>query len=231
LIFFVEICLAFRASDFVLYTMRMIPKTRREFITHTSLAAAAMALAPHVRGQEQTKKAGYAIVGLGRFGAGQLLRSLPECKHARPTALVSGSPEKAQQLAQKYGIAEKSIYNYENFDRIRDNPDVDVVYIVLPNSMHAEYTIRAAEAGKHVLCEKPMAMNVEECEQMIAACRKHQRKLMIGYRLRYEPYNMHAIELCRSRKHGQVRVIESAHSFAIGPNEWRTDKKLSAAGR
>src|SRR5688572_2484850 len=205
--------------------------TRRQFLATTSLAAAAMALAPHVRGQEtQPKKLGFAIVGLGRFGAGQLLRSLPECKLAKPAALVSGSPEKAQQLAQKYGVPEKSIYNYENFDTIKDNPDIDVVYVVLPNSMHAEYTIRAANAGKHVMCEKPMAVSVEECNQMIVACKKNDRKLMIGYRLRYEPYNIHAIELCRNKTHGPVRVIESAHSFPIGQNEWRTDKKLAGGG-
>src|SRR4051812_469176 len=112
----------------------MARSTRREFLAASSLAAAAMALAPHVRGQDASqKKIGFAIVGLGRFGAGQLLRSLPECKLAKPTALVSGDPNKAQQLAQKYGVPEKSIYNYENFDNIKANPDVDVVYVVLPN--------------------------------------------------------------------------------------------------
>jgi predicted dehydrogenase len=193
-------------------------------------AAAAMALAPHVRGQDEPKKLGFAIVGLGRFGAGQLLRSLPECKLARPVALVSGHPDKARALAQKYGIAEKNIYNYDNFDSIKDNPEVDVIYVVLPNSMHAEYTIRAANAGKHVMCEKPMAISVAECEAMIGACKKNERKLMIGYRLRYEPYNMKAIELCHAKTYGAVRVIESTHSFPIGQGEWRTDKKLSGGG-
>ena len=208
----------------------MMKSSRRAFLARSTVAAAAMALAPHVRGQDAQKKLGYAIVGLGRFGAGQLLRSLPECKLARPAALVSGDPTKAKQLAQKYGVSEKSIYNYENFDSIKDNPDVDVVYVVLPNSMHKDFTIRAANAGKHVICEKPMAMNVAEAEEMIAACKKNNRKLMIGYRLRYEPYNMHAIEICRSKKYGETRVIESAHSFPIGEGEWRTDKKLSGGG-
>ena len=190
-----------------------------------------MALAPHAFGDDAPqKKLGFAIVGLGRFGAGQLLRSMPECKLCKPVALVSGHPDKAKKLADKYGISEKSIYSYENFDAIKDNPEIDVVYVVLPNSMHAEYTIRAASAGKHVMCEKPMAISVEECQQMIDACKKNNRKLQIGYRLRYEPYNMKAIEYCRQKTYGPVRVLEAAHSFPIGPNEWRTDKKLSGGG-
>ena len=209
--------------------------TRRRFLQSGSAGvlagAAAMALAPHLRGQETApKKIGFAIVGLGRFGAGQLLRSLPECKLARAAALVSGDPDKAKGLAQKYSIPEKSIYNYDNFDSIKDNADVDVVYVVLPNSMHAEFTIRAAKAGKHVMCEKPMANTVKECEEMIAACKAAGRKLAIGYRLRYEPHTMRAIEMCREETFGSPRIIESNHSFNIGRGEWRTDKKLAGGG-
>ena len=113
---------------------------------------------------------------------------------------------------------------------ITDNADVDVVYVVLPNSMHHEYTIRAAKAGKHVICEKPMANTVKECEEMIAACKAANKKLAIGYRLRYEPTTMRAIEMVQKQEYGKPRVIESAHSFNIGPNEWRTDKKLAGGG-
>ena len=208
--------------------------SRRQFVQFASVTAASMALAPHVRGQDgqggSQKKIGYAIVGLGRFGAGQLLRSLPECKIARAAALVSGSPDKAKKLAQKYDIKESSIYNYENFDRVAENPEVDIVYVVLPNSMHHEYTIRAAKAGKHVLCEKPMANSVKECEEMIAACKAADKKLAIGYRLRYEPYTMRAIEMVQKKEYGRPRVIESVHAFNINPGEWRTDKKLAGGG-
>src|SRR5687768_174379 len=205
--------------------------SRRRFLQSAGVAAAAIALAPHARGQDASqKKIGYAIVGLGRFGAGQLLRSLPECKLAYPAALVSGDPAKAKKLAQKYGVKESAIYNYENFDRVADNADVDIVYVVLPNSMHHEYTIRAAKAGKHVFCEKPMANTVKECEEMIAACKAADRKLMIGYRLRYEPHHMRAIEMVQNKEFGQARVIESVHAFNIKPGEWRTDKKLAGGG-
>ena len=116
------------------------------------------------------RKLGFALVGLGRLSEGQLVPAFKTTKYCRLAALVSGKPDKAKAWAQQNGVPEKNIYDYQNFDRIKDNPDVDVVYVVLPNSMHAEYTIRAAKAGKHVLCEKPMAISVKECDEMIAAC-------------------------------------------------------------
>ena len=205
---------------------------RRDFLKTSAFAAASAAglAQAQVQGLVVEKKLGFAIVGLGRFGAGQLLRSLPECKYAKPVALVSGHPDKARNLAQKYGIKEKSIYNYENFDSIKDNSEVDVVYVVLPNSMHGEHTVRAAQAGKHVICEKPMAVSVEECQQMIEACKRAKRKLMIGYRLHYEPFNLKAMEICRGGEYGKLRQVVADHAFNIGPNEWRTDKKLAGGG-
>jgi predicted dehydrogenase len=218
--------------------------TRRTFLKHSGiLAMAAAGTGPLLKtskaagadaaagaGAGGEKKLGFAIVGLGKFGAGQLLRSLPECKYARPTALVSGHPDKAKSLAGQYGIPEKNIYNYENFDSIKDNPDVDVVYVVLPNSMHCEYTVRAAKAGKHVMCEKPMAINAAECQQMVDACKQANRKLMIGYRLRYDPYHIKAIELTQSKKFGPARMIEAGFAFNIGPDQWRADKQLAGGG-
>ena len=214
----------------------MADLSRRRFIqtaSVASVAAAALALAPHVHGEEEKtdkKKLGFAIIGLGRFGAGQLLRSLPECQSCKPVALVSGHPDKAKKLAQQYGIDGKSIYSYENFDAIKDNPAVDVVYVVLPNSMHCEYTVRAAQAGKHVMCEKPMAVSVEECQQMIDACKKANRKLAIGYRLHYEPNNLKAMEIARGGQYGKLRQVVADHGFNIGQHEWRTDKKLAGGG-
>jgi predicted dehydrogenase len=104
------------------------------------------------------------------------------------------------------------------------------VYIGLPNSMHAEYTIRAANAGKHVLCEKPMASNVRDCESMIAACKAAGKKLMIAYRCQYEPTNLHAIKLIRDGWIGDLQLIESANGFNIHPGEWRLTKKLAGGG-
>src|SRR5215475_428562 len=129
-------------------------------------------------GQSQERKIGFAMVGLGRISMQHLAPSLKASSKAKVTALVSGHRDKALKMAEEYGVPEKNIYSYENYDAIADNKDIDAVYVALPNSMHAEYTIRAAKAGKHVLCEKPMATTVADAEAMTAACRKANRKLM-----------------------------------------------------
>jgi len=176
------------------------------------------------------KKLGYCIVGLGRISMGQFMPGVRISQHSKIVALVSGHRPKAEQIADQYGVSHNAIYNYENYDTIRNNPEIDAVYIALPNGMHAEYTIRAAKAGKHVLCEKPMANTVEECEQMIAACKQADRKLMIAYRCRYEPTNLKAIELARQGYTGKILAINSSNGFNIRPGEWRLNKKLAGGG-
>ncbi|HEX7894368.1 MAG TPA: Gfo/Idh/MocA family oxidoreductase, partial [Terriglobales bacterium] len=147
------------------------------------------------------------------------------------TAFVSGHPDKAHKLALRYGVNPKNVYNYQNYDSIKDNPDVDVIYIVLPNGMHAEYTVRGFEAGKHVLTEKPMANNPAECQQMIDAARKADRKLMVAYRCRYEPYNREAIRIAQSGEMGPTQMILADAGFPIGdPTQWRLNKKLAGGG-
>lgn len=176
------------------------------------------------------RKIGYAVVGLGYYATRQIMPNFSGCERSRLVALVSGTPAKLEQYGAEYGIPRTHRYSYADFDRIRDNPDIDAVYIVLPNSLHAEYTIRAAQAGKHVMCEKPMAVSTAECEAMIAACRKAGKKLMIGYRSRFEPYNRHAIELARGGHVGATRLITAEHGFPIQPKQWRLDKPLSGGG-
>jgi predicted dehydrogenase len=178
------------------------------------------------------KKLGYALVGLGSLSEHQIAPALAEkTKSCKLTGLVSGHRDKAKAWAKKYGVPEANIYDYQNFDRIKDNPDIDVVYVVLPNSMHAEYTIRAAKAGKHVLCEKPMAISVKECDAMIAACKAAGRQLAIGYRLHFEPNNLEMARLAREKVLGAVKLIETSAGFRIGdPKQWRLDKALSGGG-
>ncbi len=176
------------------------------------------------------RKLGYAIVGLGGYATRQIMPQFRNCAHSRLAALVSGTPAKLTRYAAEYGVPATSLYSYANFDRIRDNPDIDIVYVVLPNSMHAEYSIRAARAGKHVMCEKPMAVSVAECEAMIAASRQADRKLMIGYRSRFEPGNILAIELARGGHVGPTRIINAEHGFDAQPNQWRLDRALSGGG-
>lgn len=206
--------------------------SRRTFMTAAAAAAASLAARPILAQQAPLKKLGFALVGVGGLTMGQLLPAFARCKYARPVALVSGSPDKANQQAGRYSIDPKNVYNYQNFDTIKDNPDVDVVYVVLPNSMHAEYTIRAAKAGKHVLCEKPMANTVEECQAMIAACAQANKKLMIAYRMRYEPMTIEAIRVARSAADmGAIKQITAEAGFNIGdPNQWRLNKALAGGG-
>lgn len=157
------------------------------------------------------RKLGWAIVGLGKLAVEEILPAFGSCRFSRPAALVSGHPDKARRLAEVYGVKAEAIYDYQNFDRIRDNPEIDVVYVVLPNSMHAEFTIRALDAGKHVLCEKPMASTVDECERMIAAAERAVRRLGIAYRLHYEPMNLAVMEMCRRKKFGEVKTFTSSN--------------------
>jgi predicted dehydrogenase len=190
-------------------------------------AAAPQLVVPDAPG----KKLGWAVVGLGSLAINQILPAFAKCEKSKVVALVSGHPDKANKLASRYGVSAKSIYNYQNYDSIRDNADVDVIYIVLPNGMHAEYTVRGLQAGKHVLSEKPMARNPGECQQMIDAGRKANRKLMVAYRCRYEPYNLEAIRMARSGELGRTKVIVSEHGFNIGdPRQWRLNKELAGGG-
>jgi predicted dehydrogenase len=206
-------------------------KSRREILAGSGAAMLTAALPACGWAQEPPKrKLGYAIVGLGSYATRQIMPRLKECEFARLAALVSGTPEKLQRYGAEYGVPATHRYSYADYDRIRDNPDIDLVYVILPNSMHAEYSIRASQAGKHVLCEKPMAVSSAECEAMIAAAKKAGKKLMIGYRSRFEPHNRAAIELVRSGFVGRPRLITSEHGFNAQPNQWRLDRPMSGGG-
>ncbi|MDF7813661.1 Gfo/Idh/MocA family oxidoreductase [Hymenobacter sp. YC55] len=177
------------------------------------------------------KRVGYALVGLGHLTLEEILPAFGECKKSKPVALVSGSPEKLKKVAQQYGIKPESCYGYENYDKLKDNPEVQVIYIVLPNSMHAEYTVRGAQAGKHILCEKPMASSSAECQLMIDACKKANKKLMVAYRIQYEPYNRLVRDMIRDNKFGKTKYIQTQNSqSSANPNHWRHKKDLAGGG-
>ena len=232
--------------------------SRRRFLqaAGASLAAApllgavppAAAQVPDIRLPEAPgPKVGWALVGIGGLTANQILPAFPKCQKSKVVSFVSGRPEKAARFAQVHGVDAKNIYNYENFDKIADNPDIQAVYIVLPNSMHAEYTIRALKAGKHVLCEKPMANSAADCEKMIAAAKAAGKKLMVAYRCRYEPNNQLAIRWAQDSSEGPApaptpgqpaplgmgptRVIMAEMGFNIGnPGQWRLKKAMAGGG-
>lgn len=177
------------------------------------------------------KRLGVAVVGLGHLSLDQILPGFGQSRHMRLTALVSGERDKARAVAAQHGVAESHIYDYGNFDRLKDNPDVDVIYIVLPNNMHAEYTVRAAQAGKHVLCEKPMATSVADAQRMIDACRQAQRQLMIAYRCQYAPEHLALIEMAQKRTMGRVRLIEAVNGQNNADDgQWRHIKAMAGGG-
>jgi predicted dehydrogenase len=177
------------------------------------------------------KKLGWAIVGLGSLSINEILPGFAKCEKSKVVALVSGHPDKANKLALRYGVSQECIYNYQNYDSIKDNPEVDIIYIVLPNGLHAEYAVRGLQAGKHVLTEKPMANTPAQCQQMIDAARKADRMLMVAYRCRYEPYNREAIRIARSGELGSIKVILADAGFNIGdPTQWRLNKELAGGG-
>ncbi|RFZ85610.1 gfo/Idh/MocA family oxidoreductase [Mucilaginibacter terrenus] len=206
--------------------------TRRGFIQKSALGAGAVMLSPVLTALAVDKRMGIALVGLGGYAGGQLAPALQQTKNCYLAGLVTGTPSKAEAWGKKYNIPQKNIYNYQNFDEIAKNPDIDIVYIVLPVSMHKEFTIRAAQAGKHVICEKPMALNAAECREMIAACKKANRLLSIGYRLHFEPHTLEVMRLGQKKVLGKVTEIDNGNGFTYrgDPNAWRLKKALAGGG-
>jgi glucose-fructose oxidoreductase len=178
------------------------------------------------------KKLGIALVGLGSYSTYQLAPALMDTEFCELAGIVTGTPEKESIWREKYNLAKKNCYNYENFDSIKDNDAIDIVYVVLPNAMHAEFCIRAAKAGKHVICEKPMAINVTECDAIIDACKKANVKLGIGYRLHSEPYTQEIKRFVKEKTFGAVNYISAnaAYTSTSNPEQWRLNKSLSGGG-
>jgi glucose-fructose oxidoreductase len=209
----------------------MAELNRRNVLQGIGAGLAGAALVDPALAQRGPKRTlGYAIVGLGSYATQQIMPQFKNCDHARLVALVSGTPAKLERYGAEYGVPKTHRYSYADYDKIRSNPDIDVVYVVLPNSMHAEYSIRASQAGKHVMCEKPMAVSVAECEAMIAAARSANRKLMIGYRCHFEPHNLRAVELVKSGFVGRPTLITAEHGFFAQPGQWRLDRPMSGGG-
>ena len=175
---------------------------------------------------------GVALVGLGSYSTYELAPALQETKNCYLAGIVTGTPAKEKIWSEKYNIPQKNIYNYENFDSIASNAEIDIVYVVLPVSMHKQYTIRAAQAGKHVISEKPMAITSADCQEMIDACKKAGKKLSIGYRLHFEPYNQEMMRLGQKKVYGKLVQIDCGNGFVYGgdPNAWRLKKAMAGGG-
>src|SRR5205823_9338505 len=210
--------------------------SRRQFIRDVSLGT--VALSPVVSYltacamNKPKNKLGIALVGLGSYSTYELAPALQQTRNCYLAGIVTGTPAKEKTWADQYRIPKKNIYNYQNFDNIASNPEIDIVYVVLPVSMHKEYTIRAAKAGKHVISEKPMAISSSDCQQMIDACKQQGRKLSIGYRLHFEPYNREMMRLGQQKVYGKLLEINCANGFVYGGdlNAWRLKNAMAGGG-
>ena len=201
---------------------------RRHFAQLSAMTLASSRLPLHA--QASDKPVGYAIIGLGSIGE-IFARACANSQSAKITALVTGEPQtKGKEWAARYGVPEGSVYGYADLEKLRGNPDVDAVYVALPNSMHREYTVRSAKIGKHVLCEKPMATSSSECREMIAACKQAKVKLMIGYRVQHDPVWIQAQQMVRSGALGEVQTFAGGFFGQMRAGQWRLDRKLAGGG-
>ena len=204
--------------------------SRRKLIKNLALGGTAFIYSPNIFSLNAGKakdRLGVALVGLGYYSTDLLAPALQQTKECYLAGIVTGTPAKAEAWKKKYNIPEKNVYNYQNFDAIANNPDIDVVYVVLPPSMHHEYVIRAANAGKHVWCEKPMAITAKECQEMIDACNKNKRTLAIGYRLQHEPNTQEYRRIVNNQLLGKVKQLKCAAGyFDDRTNHWKQKKEM-----
>ena len=171
-----------------------------------------------------------AIMGLGSYG-NRVAEAMVDCKKAKLVGVISGTPSKIPVWQEKYDIPDKNCYNYENFDKIKDNPDIDAVYVITPNGLHHEEVIRVAKAGKHAICEKPMAVNAKEGQEMVDACKAANVKLLVGYRMHFEPKTLEIIRMREAGEFGEIKFFQGLSGFTIGnPNQWRLNKELAGGG-
>lgn len=202
-------------------------------------AAAAFMMAPRaaraLEAPAASKKLGVALVGLGSYSTNELGPALLKTEHCQLTGVVTGSRSKGKRWAREYRFPQKNIFTYDTMSQMAGNPDIDIIYVVTPNGLHAEHVIAAAKAGKHVITEKPMANTVAECDAMIAACREAGVRLMVGYRLHYEPHTAELVRLAHDKTFGPFMKIRSDNGFSIDPDArpetmWRLDKRLAGGG-
>ncbi len=208
-----------------------VGSSRRDFLRTSALAAAALATRRvHAQVSPPRRRLGVALLGLGSYASGQLGPALRETRNCYLAGIVTGTPEKAERWAADYNLKPQNVYNYENFDKIVDNPEIDIVYVVTPPALHPDFTLRAAKAGKHVISEKPMATSVADCDRMIAACQAAKVKLGIGYRLHYDLYHKELMRHARQQDLGRFMKMTGAFAFVFGRRAWRVDKRLAGGG-
>jgi predicted dehydrogenase len=211
--------------------------SRRDFLQKIAAATIAVPFSSKLVSAKENYKKSYdgpvlrvAIMGLGSYGT-RVAEAMRDCKAAKLVGVISGHPDKITAWQSKYNIPEKNCYNYENFDNIKNNPDIDVVYVITPNGLHHDEVIRVAKAGKHVISEKPMALNAKQGQEMIDACKKANVKLLVGYRMHFEPKTLEVIHMRKAGEFGKILFFQGLSGFTIGdPTQWRLNKELSGGG-
>lgn len=211
--------------------------SRRDFLQKLTASAFAIPFLPLNNLNAAEKKRGsdgpvlrVAIMGLGGYGT-RVADALKDCTRARLVGAISGTPSKLTDWQSKYGIPAKNCYNYENFDQVKNNPDIDAIYVITPNALHHDQVIRVAKAGKHAICEKPMALNAKEGQEMVEACKKANVKLLVGYRMHFEPKTLEIIRMRKAGELGKIRFFQGLCGFKSGdPNQWRLNKQLAGGG-
>ena len=207
--------------------------SRRRFIRNSTITALGFpfisSLAARAAGDEP-RKLGFALVGLGGLSNQQIAPALQLTKYCRLAGIVTGTPSKIPVWKNRYNIPDKNVYNYDTMEQMADNPDIDVVYVVTPNALHAEHTIKAAKAGKHVFCEKPFEATIEKCQADIDACKKANRMLAVAYRCQYDPNHLECRRLAMEKVFGEMKTIDAGFSRAINVGEWRLNKALAGGG-
>lgn len=203
---------------------------RNEFLRAGGILAASAFFSPNTllaATRTKKEKLGIALVGLGYYSTDLLAPALKLTNNCELKGIVTGTPSKIEKWQQKYGIADKNIYNYQNYEEITNNPDIDIIYVVLPPSMHREFTVRGAGTGKHIFCEKPMAPSVADCQAMIDACKKNKVSLAIGYRCQHDPNIQQMMKIAKERPFGKPRMINSAAGyFDNRTTHWKQNKAL-----
>src|SRR5438309_5334013 len=207
--------------------------TRRQFLQKITTAAVVVPFIPACAwagGNDDTKVLRVAIMGLGSYGT-RVADAMQSCTRAKLVGAISGTPSKLTNWQSKYNIPAKNCYNYENFDQLKNNPDIDAVYVITPNALHHDAVIRVAKAGKQVICEKPMAVNAKEGQEMVDACKKAGVKLLVGYRMHFEPHTLEIVRMRKAGEFGKITFFQGLSGFVIGdPTQWRLNKALSGGG-
>lgn len=216
----------------------MTNDSRRDFLLKLVVSAAAVAMLSSHRALAATNTdtsvqgapLRVALMGLGSY-ASRVAEAMQSCKRARITGLVSGTPSKLQEWGARFGVPERHRYDYGNFDDIKDDPDIDAVYVITPNALHHDQVIRVARAGKHVICEKPMALDARQGQEMVDACASAGVKLLVGYRMHFEPKTLEVIRMREAGDFGRILFFQGQCGFRIGdPGQWRLDRALAGGG-